>query len=84
VAHGRAIAPFRLTLPEQIVSMEDEDLRAENFKVEEIEEVGMFLSCPSCKKNISIPSITEGFFKWLEKVKKEDPKRYAEAIAFLL
>jgi hypothetical protein len=40
--------------------------------------------CPSCHEFLEPEDIRKGFWQWLERLKKEDPKRHAEVIALLL
>jgi predicted RNA-binding Zn-ribbon protein involved in translation (DUF1610 family) len=45
---------------------------------------GSALLCPDCLTTLGREEVWEGFFEWLEKVKREDPKRYAQIVAELL
>jgi predicted RNA-binding Zn-ribbon protein involved in translation (DUF1610 family) len=40
--------------------------------------------CPSCGALLRKVEIQRGFFRWLRRLKREDPKRYAKVIAELL
>ena len=40
--------------------------------------------CPSCTWELEPEDIRKGFFKWLEGLKKKDPKKHAQIVAKLL
>jgi predicted RNA-binding Zn-ribbon protein involved in translation (DUF1610 family) len=43
-----------------------------------------YFFCPSCGALLRKVEIQRGFFRWLRRLKKESPRRYAKAIAELL
>jgi rubredoxin len=42
------------------------------------------IRCPSCEKLVSVKDIRGGFHEWLEKLKGENPKEYAEILSEML
>ena len=40
--------------------------------------------CPYCERMLTAEDVMNGFRKWLERLKQEDPEEYAEIIAELL
>jgi len=49
----------------------------EDFEVEEF-------FCPNCGKTLSEKDIEKGFRKWMDKIKREDPKLYASLLSEML
>jgi endogenous inhibitor of DNA gyrase (YacG/DUF329 family) len=42
------------------------------------------LRCPGCHKPVNAAVVREGFDRWLEKLREENPEKYARLIATLL
>jgi len=52
------------------------------FEAEDFDIESFF--CPSCFKSLGKGDIEEGFRKWMDKIKKEDPETYASLISEML
>jgi hypothetical protein len=51
---------------------------------EELEATGENMYCPRCHRQVAEEDIIEGFHRWLEKLKRENPKEYAEILSEML
>jgi predicted nucleic-acid-binding Zn-ribbon protein len=40
--------------------------------------------CPKCRGDVTAKEIKDGLFKWLEKIRKENPELYSEVMADLV
>jgi len=83
VVHFTLLPPSRVGcyfLPERIV-FDGKRLTLDRNDIELEDEP---FHCPSCHEPLEPEDIRKGFWQWLERLKKEDPKRHAEVIALLL
>jgi hypothetical protein len=55
-----------------------------NLTLRDVELEDEPFHCPSCHEFLEPENIRKGFWQWLERLKKEDPKKHAEVIALLL
>jgi rubredoxin len=51
---------------------------------EELEVTGEDMYCPQCHRPVATKDIIEGFHRWLEKLKGENPREYAEILSEML
>jgi len=51
---------------------------------EELEVTGENIYCPRCHRPVAEEDIIEGFHRWLEKLKEENPREYAEILSEML
>jgi hypothetical protein len=73
-----------LSLPERIV-FDGKSLRNFfNLTLRDVELEDEPFHCPSCHEPLEPEDVRKGFWQWLERLKKEDPKKHAEVIALLL
>jgi ribosomal protein S27AE len=40
--------------------------------------------CPNCKSPVTVKEVKDGLFRWLEKLRQEEPKKYDELMPYLL
>jgi hypothetical protein len=81
-AYGFSKVSFSVSEDWKDIDFDKEEIDVRDY--EDIETPDNPFCCPSCRETLDAEDIREGFFKWLERLKKEDSEWYAEVIAELL
>jgi hypothetical protein len=78
-ARGYSCVSFRLSREGLEPSSSDID-PGEASEISVLDE----FRCPGCKEPLAEFQIEQGFLKWLERLRKENPRKHAEVIARVL